>query len=80
MWVRRKDDIPLVVDVVQFRGPDIRRVIHTLGWNESGFDRSIIPVASPAINTVEVRQASKRTHVKLLLWYMVMLSPFVKVR
>lgn len=78
--VRREDDIPLFVDVVEFRGPEVCRVIHNLGWNESGLDRSIVPVAIPAISTVEVREASIGTHVKLLLWYIVMLSPFVKVR
>jgi len=78
--VRREDDIPLFVDVVKFRDSEICRVIHTLEWNESGLDRSIVSVAISAISTVEVRKASIGTHVKLLLWYMVMLSSFVKVR
>lgn len=68
MRVRREDDIPLVVDVVELRGPEVCRVVHALRWNKSGLDRSIVPVANSAISTVVVLGASIETYVKLLLW------------
>ena len=52
--VRRKDHIPLVIDVVELRRPQVRRVVHALGRDKCSLGRSVIPVAIKMISTREL--------------------------
>ena len=80
MRVRRKYNIPLIFEIVQLGSPEVCRVVHTLGRNEGGLDRSVVLVAVEAVSARGLFRAFLEVYVKVLLWYMVMLSPLVKVR
>jgi len=43
-WVSREDDIPLVVDVVDFGSPEVGRIIHAWRWLEDQLGRRTGPV------------------------------------
>ena len=45
VWVRSEDDIPLIVDLVHFRRPDVGRVVKAWGRGEDEFRRGGVPVA-----------------------------------